>query len=117
MLKESEILSPIEHSHGPELGGKYPTSGLDDEEYGLEILDVHEIIGFMDITAVPQTPQYVKGVINLHGRVIPVADLRLKFDVAGRRVAAMLDIKKAREERTSRHWNAAKREESGNMCY
>ena len=59
--------------------GKYLTFVLADEEYGLEILRVREIIGYMDITSVPQTPDYVKGVINLRGQVIPVVDLRAKF--------------------------------------
>ncbi len=59
--------------------GKYLTFALGSEEYGLEILKVREIIGYMDITAVPQTPPYVKGVINLRGQVIPVVDLRAKF--------------------------------------
>jgi chemotaxis signal transduction protein len=53
--------------------------GLASEEYGLEILKVREIFGYMDITAIPQTPDYVKGVINLRGQVIPVVDLRAKF--------------------------------------
>jgi purine-binding chemotaxis protein CheW len=59
--------------------GKYLTFALGPEEYGLEILKVREIIGYMDITAVPQTPAHVKGVINLRGQVIPVIDLRTKF--------------------------------------
>ena len=59
--------------------GKYLTFALANEEYGLEILKVREIIGYMDITAVPQMPAYVKGVINLRGQVIPVIDLRAKF--------------------------------------
>jgi len=59
--------------------GKYLTFALGNEEYGLEILKVREIIGFMDITAVPQMPGYVKGVINLRGQVIPVIGLRAKF--------------------------------------
>jgi purine-binding chemotaxis protein CheW len=59
--------------------GKYLTFALGSEEYGLEILKVREIIGYMEITAVPQTPAYVKGVINLRGQVIPVIDLRAKF--------------------------------------
>ncbi|MBN1803922.1 MAG: purine-binding chemotaxis protein CheW [Sedimentisphaerales bacterium] len=59
--------------------GKYLTFALGAEEYGLEILKVREIIGYMDITAVPQTPHYVKGVINLRGQVIPVIDLRANF--------------------------------------
>ncbi|MCL6620824.1 MAG: chemotaxis protein CheW [Syntrophobacterales bacterium] len=59
--------------------GKYLTFVLAQEEFGLEILKVREIIGMLEITAIPQTPEYVKGVINLRGRVIPVIDLRLKF--------------------------------------
>ena len=59
--------------------GKYLTFALAHEEYGLEILKVREIIGYMDITAVPQTPPHVRGVINLRGQVIPVVDLRTKF--------------------------------------
>jgi len=59
--------------------GKYLTFALGPEEYGLEILKVREIIGYMEITAVPQTPHHVKGVINLRGQVIPVIDLRSKF--------------------------------------
>jgi len=59
--------------------GKYLTFTLGSEEYGLEILKVREIIGYMEITAVPQTPHYVKGVVNLRGQVIPVIDLRSKF--------------------------------------
>ncbi len=60
-------------------GGKYLTFDLDDEVYGLNILKVKEIIGIMDITPVPQAPSYVKGVLNLRGKIIPVIDLRLKF--------------------------------------
>ncbi len=59
--------------------GKYLTFSLGAEEYGLEILKVREIIGYIDVTAVPQTPHHVKGVINLRGQVIPVIDLRAKF--------------------------------------
>jgi purine-binding chemotaxis protein CheW len=59
--------------------GKYLTFSLKGEEYGIEILKVKEIIGIMNITTVPQTPPYVKGIINLRGKVIPIIDLRLKF--------------------------------------
>ncbi|MCP4611581.1 MAG: purine-binding chemotaxis protein CheW [Planctomycetes bacterium] len=59
--------------------GKYLTFALGPEEYGLEILKVREIICYMEITAVPQTPHYVKGVVNLRGQVIPVIDLRANF--------------------------------------
>lgn len=61
------------------LGGKYLTFALGREGYGIEILKVREIIGYMDITSVPRTPDHVKGVINLRGQVISVIDLRSKF--------------------------------------
>ncbi len=64
-----------------EKSGKYLTFVLAEEEYGLEILKVREIIQMMEITAVPRTPDYVKGVINLRGKVIPVVDLRLKMGI------------------------------------
>jgi len=59
--------------------GKYLTFTAAGEEYGIGILKVKEIIGVMAITTVPQTPAYMKGVINLRGKVIPIVDLRLKF--------------------------------------
>ena len=59
--------------------GKYLTFTLAEEEYGIGILKIKEIIGMMPITTVPQTPKFVKGVINLRGKVIPVIDLRLRF--------------------------------------
>ncbi len=59
--------------------GKYLTFSLAGEEYGIGILKIKEIIGMMSITTVPQTPEFVKGVINLRGKVIPVIDLRLRF--------------------------------------
>lgn len=61
--------------------GKYLTFRLGNEEYGLGIMMIKEIIGMMTITAIPQTPSYVKGVINLRGKVIPVVDLRLRFSM------------------------------------
>lgn len=59
--------------------GKYLTFSLESEEYGIGILKVKEIIGMLPITSVPRTPEFVKGVINLRGKVIPVIDLRSKF--------------------------------------
>lgn len=61
--------------------GKYLTFTLAGEEYGIGILKVREIVGMMNITRIPQTPPYVKGVVNLRGKVIPVVDLRLKFGI------------------------------------
>ena len=59
--------------------GKYLTFQLGNEEFGIRVLKVREIMGIQEITAVPQTPGHVKGVINLRGKVVPVIDLRLKF--------------------------------------
>jgi len=59
--------------------GKYLTFTLANEEYGIGILKIKEIIGMMPITSVPRTPEFVKGVINLRGKVIPIMDLRLRF--------------------------------------
>jgi len=59
--------------------GKYLTFSMANEEYGIGIRKIKEIIGMMLITTVPQTPAFVKGVINLRGKVIPVIDLRLRF--------------------------------------
>ncbi len=60
---------------------KLLTFSLGSEGYGLSILKVKEIIGMMHITPVPRTPDFVKGVINLRGKIIPVMDLRLKFNM------------------------------------
>lgn len=62
-----------------QLAGKYLTVVLADESYGINVLKIREIIRLQKITVVPQLPDYVKGVINLRGRVIPIMDLRLKF--------------------------------------
>jgi purine-binding chemotaxis protein CheW len=62
-----------------ENAGKYLTFRLAEEEYGLAILKVKEIIGLLSITHMPRTPQHIRGIINLRGRVIPVMDLRVKF--------------------------------------
>ena len=59
--------------------GKYLTFRLGEEEYGIEILHVQEIMGIIPVTHVPRTPAFVRGVLNLRGKVIPVVDLRLKF--------------------------------------
>ena len=61
---------------------KYLTFFLEREEYGISILKIKEIIGMLPITSVPQTPEFVKGVINLRGKVLPVIDLRQKFGMS-----------------------------------
>jgi purine-binding chemotaxis protein CheW len=62
-------------------GGKFLTFALAEEDYGIGILKVKEIIGMMPITEVPQMPRYIKGVLNLRGKVIPVLDLRQRFNL------------------------------------
>ena len=79
MTTEQVTQDPPQGCTAAAQAGKYLTFSLAEEEYGLEILKVREINGYMDITAVPQTPHHVKGVINLRGQVIPVVDLRAKF--------------------------------------
>lgn len=62
-----------------QLGGKYLSFSMAEQEYAVEALKVREIIGMQDITSVPRSPEHIKGVINLRGRVIPVMDLRLRL--------------------------------------
>ena len=68
--------------HTDARAGKYLTFQLANEEFGIRVLKVREIMGLQEITAVPQTPAHIKGVINLRGKVVPVIDLRLKFGLA-----------------------------------
>lgn len=63
---------------------KYLMFLLDNEYYGIPILKVNEIIGLMNITTIPRSPEYMKGVINLRGKIIPIIDLRLKFKMSER---------------------------------
>ena len=72
----------VHSAHSVAQEGKYLTFVLGDEEYGLEILKVQEINKMMDVTPVPQSPPYVRGVINLRGRVIPIISLREHFRMA-----------------------------------
>jgi purine-binding chemotaxis protein CheW len=64
------------------LAGKYLTFTLHQESYGIDVLKVREIIRMTNITAVPQMPEFVRGVMNLRGKIIPVMDLRKRFEFA-----------------------------------
>jgi purine-binding chemotaxis protein CheW len=68
-----------EGSIGEKKEGKHLIFQLEERDYGVPILTVNEIIGIMDITPLPKAPEFIKGVINLRGKIIPVMDLRLKF--------------------------------------
>ncbi len=80
MKKEAEIMDQAIKDMTIKTG-KYLTFSLKEEEYGIGILKVKEIIGMMPVTSIPRTSDFVKGVINLRGKVIPVIDLRLKFSM------------------------------------
>jgi chemotaxis signal transduction protein/ABC-type nitrate/sulfonate/bicarbonate transport system substrate-binding protein len=67
-----------------DLEGKYLTFQLDEQEFGIDILQVKEIIGMMPIRSMPQAPEFIRGVVNLRGEVIPVMDLRLRFGLEAR---------------------------------
>jgi purine-binding chemotaxis protein CheW len=74
-------MAEVAESKTTNLAGKYLTFKLVDEEYGLEILKVREIIGLLPVTSLPRSLPFVRGVINLRGKVIPVIDLRKKFEL------------------------------------
>jgi len=79
MQKNVNLKKDVEQGLGK--SEKYLTFNLAGEQYGLEILKVKEIIGLMEITRVPRIPDFVRGVINLRGKVIPIIDLRKKFEM------------------------------------
>lgn len=81
MNQKNDQARAADNEVGLALAGKYLTFFLADEEYGLKILKVQEIIQMQTITRVPRTPDFVRGVINLRGKVIPVVELRKKFDL------------------------------------
>ena len=78
-MQTATMERPSTQAVGDDRAGKYLTFRLGAEEFGVRVDKVREIMGVQEITAVPQTPDYLKGVINLRGKVIPVVDLRLKF--------------------------------------
>src|SRR3954453_16847572 len=79
MMPPTAVMNETAAPQSDARAGKYLTFQLGNEEFGVRVLKVREIMGLQEITAVPQTPDHVKGVINLRGKVIPVIDLRLKF--------------------------------------
>jgi len=81
-IMAAEFLSSTPPSERPKAAEKYLTFALGSESYGVQVLRVREIIRILDITPVPHMPDYVRGVINLRGKVIPVVDLRIKFQLA-----------------------------------
>lgn len=86
VLNASDSKAPIANAGTAteQRAGKYLAFRLGKEDFAIQVLKVREIVGIQDITSVPQMPGYVKGVINLRGKVIPVVDLRLKFGLQER---------------------------------
>ena len=75
----TQTLEPVNTTAGTNLGGKYLTFALGDESYAVDVRKVREIIRLTNITTVPQMPGFIRGVINLRGKIIPVIDLRIRF--------------------------------------
>ena len=99
----SKTTAPVIATHAANKNvGKYLTVVLDNEAYGIAVLKVREIIRLQKITSVPQMPDFVKGVINLRGRVIPVIDLRIKFglksEYAARTCIVVVQVKLPNEQ-------------------
>jgi len=78
----TQTLEPPTAVAGKHLGGKYLTFALGDESYAVDVRKVREIIRLTSITSVPQMPAFIKGVINLRGKIIPVIDLRARFGLS-----------------------------------
>ncbi len=76
------LTAPVMGTQAGFAAGKFLSFQLSKEEYGIAILKVREIIGMVDVTPLPRTPDFVRGVVNLRGRIIPVIDLRRKFGMA-----------------------------------
>ena len=98
----SSVPAPATAAAANKQAGKYLTVVLDNEAYGLNVLKIREIIRMQKITPVPQMPAFVKGVINLRGRVIPIVDLRVKFglkaEFAERTCIVVVQVKLANEQ-------------------
>ena len=97
-----DSIGTLPPAENPPLGGKYLTFSLAREIHGLAILKVQEIIGIMPVTRVPRLPAFVRGVINLRGKIIPVIDLRLQFALEGQQDTAKTCIIVTQIRRLSR---------------
>ncbi|HBT76189.1 MAG TPA: chemotaxis protein CheW [Planctomycetaceae bacterium] len=82
--KLNEQIETITTENEDTLKNMYLTFRLGNEDYGIEIRYVTEIVGMQKITEVPDMPQFVKGVVNLRGQVIPVLDMRIRFHMEAR---------------------------------
>ena len=81
MTMNTETINTTSNSKLKVAGGEYLTFVLGDEQYGLEILKVQEIRGYDTVTQIANTPDFIKGVVNLRGKIVPIVDLRIKFNL------------------------------------
>ena len=81
MITNSEGVNAANVSMKKNAAGEYLTFVLGAEEYGLEILKVQEIRGYDSVTQIANTPDFIKGVVNLRGKIVPIVDLRIKFNL------------------------------------
>lgn len=79
-LKSQDLLEDEEDENVDTQHGRYMTFKIEDEYYGIAITYVSEIIGITQITELPETPEYIKGLINLRGKIIPILDVRVRFE-------------------------------------
>jgi purine-binding chemotaxis protein CheW len=79
MITNTETVSSSPSGMTKSAAGEYLTFVLGSEEYGLEILKVQEIRGYDSVTQIANTPDFIKGVVNLRGKIVPIVDLRIKF--------------------------------------
>lgn len=101
--KRAEVMTPISESN--EASGQYLTLMLAGEEYGIEILKVQEIKGWKNATPIPNTPAHILGVLNLRGAVVPIVDLRKRFNLESipygpTTVVIVVKIQQNEQERT-----------------
>ncbi len=81
MSMNTETTTTTSNSKLKVAGGEYLTFVLGEEQYGLEILKVQEIRGYDTVTQIANTPDFIKGVVNLRGKIVPIVDLRIKFNL------------------------------------
>lgn len=79
---QAEVTASNQQNATLDLKNRYLTFFLDEEQYGIHISNIKEIIALIKTTKIPKMPDYMKGVMNLRGNIIPVIDMRLKFDLA-----------------------------------
>lgn len=81
MNTSAEVVSNTPNAAIKSAAGEYLTFVLGEEEYGIEILKVQEIRGYDAVTPIANTPNFIKGVVNLRGKIVPIVDLRIKFNL------------------------------------